>query len=68
MGLLFKENKMKLYQVVILEVDKEEKPISILVEPETLLARDEQDAVVKITAKHSYELEYKEVKVLCRSF
>lgn len=56
-----------LYTVVIVKLDKNGEMEQIVVEPETIVARDEQDAVVKMTAKHSHMID-KEVKVLCRPF
>ena len=57
----------QLYTCVLVGLDKEGEIDEITVEPETIVARDEQDAVVKFTAKNSHMITW-EVKVLCRPF
>lgn len=57
----------QLYTVVVVKLDKDGHFEQIIVEPETLLARNEQDAVVKITAKYSHVMD-EEVRVLCHFF
>ena len=63
-------NKMskQVYTLIAVELDKNGNFDKIIDEPEYILARDEQDAVVKFTAKKAYTFEDREVKILCHPF